>query len=84
MYSVTSDANMEAIIFDPTNADNGSLTTLEDRGTPTRPARIGYLFPNRVNNNPMYGTTESGRTVVTYASSSGSLGFYFLMQYRAY
>jgi hypothetical protein len=84
MYSLTSNVTAEAIIFDPTNADNGTLTTLEDTGTPARPARVGYLFPNRVNNNAMYGTTESGRVVVTYASTSGSLGFYFLMQYRAY
>jgi hypothetical protein len=83
-YSITSDTNIEVIILDPTNPDNGTLTTIEDRGTPARPARVGYSFPNRVSSNAMYGTTESGRVVVTYAASSGNIGFYVRVKWRPY
>jgi hypothetical protein len=83
-WSTASDNTLEVIVFDPTNADNGTLTTLEDRGAPNHLACIGYQYPANVKNNAMYGTVESGRTLATYASSSGPVLFYYYINVRPY
>jgi hypothetical protein len=85
VYSINTNDTLEVIVFDPTNADNGTLATLLDRGTAANPSKIGYLFPSRVSTNPAYGTTESGRTVMTIATAStGGTGIYLRIKWRAY
>jgi hypothetical protein len=84
IYSVNSGTTLEVIFFDPTNADNGTLTSQEDRGTAAFPAKLGYLYPNVVARNSLYGTTESGRTVYTYAAEQGNVAFYVRVTWRTY
>jgi hypothetical protein len=83
-WSTQSDCTLEVIIFDATNADNGTLKTLEDRGAPNHLACIGYQYPANVRNNPLYGSVESGRVLATYASSNGPVLFYYYIDVRPY
>lgn len=62
--------------------DNNVLTLIKDQGTATNPATIGYIYPERVSNNPL-GTTEHTRKIFTPVSTSNDFKVYFDVLWRS-
>lgn len=83
-WSISGSATLETVLYDSSNADNGTLCQLQDRGTPARLACIGYKFPAIVSTNTAFGNTESGRKLYEYATSSGGVVTHLRILWRTY
>lgn len=84
VWATNQNVSLDVTIYDPTNADSGTFTSLRDRGTITRPARVGYIFPAIMSQNTLRGSTEGARNIISANVEAGVPRFYFRCLWRPY